>query len=88
MFFLGDEDYGSKLLIRTCYLQLLDLIEKNRKHDGPAKRGCAITGTPSIGKTYFGLYILFYIHYKYPKAIIIWQCDEKICYKFSPDGNV
>ncbi|CAJ0887474.1 12735_t:CDS:2 [Entrophospora sp. SA101] len=88
VYFLGDEDYGLKLLIRNCYLQLLDLIEKNRKQDGPAKRGCAITGTPGIGKTYFGLYLLFYIRYSYPDAIIVWQCNEKICYRFSPNGNM
>ncbi|CAG8799827.1 32188_t:CDS:2, partial [Racocetra persica] len=89
VFFLGDENmYGSKLLIRNCYLQLLELIEKNRKRDGPAYTGCTITGTPGIGKTYFGLYLLFYIRYNYPEAIIVWQCTEKICYQFSPDGNV
>ncbi|CAG8597147.1 1130_t:CDS:2, partial [Diversispora eburnea] len=88
-FFLGDEcEYGSKLLIRNCYLQLLELIEKNREPGSPAVTGCAITGTPGIGKTYFGLYLLFYIRYKYPKATIIWRGDEDICYQFLPDGNV
>jgi len=87
VFFLGDKVNGSKLLIQNCYLQLLDLIEVNRKQGGPARRGCAITGTPGIGKTYFGLYLIFYIRYNYPKAIIVWQYNGKICYQFSPDGN-
>ncbi|CAG8792462.1 15580_t:CDS:2, partial [Racocetra fulgida] len=56
--------------------------------DGPARAGCAITGTPGIGKSYFGLYLLFYIRYNYPEAIIIWQYDKKICYQFSSDSNV
>src|SRR6185312_787474 len=86
VFFLGDKVNGSKLLIQNCYLQLLDLIEVNRKQGGPARRGCAITGTPGIGKTYFGLYLIFYIRYNYPKAVIVWQYNEKICYQFSPDG--
>ncbi|CAG8602124.1 11129_t:CDS:2, partial [Cetraspora pellucida] len=88
VFFLRDEDNGSKLLIRPCYLQLCELIENDRGKGGPASAGCAITGTPGIGKTYFGLYLLFYIRYKYPNAIIVWQCNEKICYQFSPDSNV
>ncbi|CAG8629894.1 1532_t:CDS:1 [Ambispora gerdemannii] len=89
VFFLGDErEYGSKLLIRNCYLQLLELIEKECGKEGPASTGYAITGTPGIGKTYFGLYLLFYIRYKYPKATIIWRGDENKCYQFSPDGNV
>ncbi|CAG8661206.1 5202_t:CDS:2, partial [Racocetra fulgida] len=55
---------------------------------GSASSGCAITSTPGIGKTFFGLYLLFYIRYNYPDAIIVWQFAEKICYQFSPDGNV
>ncbi|KAF0480809.1 crinkler CRN family protein [Gigaspora margarita] len=84
VFFLGCQNYGSKLLVRKCYLQLLDLIEKG----GPAKSGCAITGTPGIGKSFFGFYLLFYFHYKYPDATIVWHCEKKICYQFSPDGSV
>ncbi|RHZ75565.1 hypothetical protein Glove_212g139 [Diversispora epigaea] len=89
IFFLGEEHkYGSKLFIRNCYLQLLESIEKDRKLGLSAHTGCAITGVPGIGKTYFGLYLLFYIHYKYPKATIIWRGDENKSYQFSPDGNV
>ncbi|CAG8443324.1 14649_t:CDS:2 [Cetraspora pellucida] len=85
VFFLGDKDNGSRLLIRICYLQLCEIIEKNRKQGGPASNGCTITGIPSIGKTYFGLYLLFYIRYNYPNAIVIWQYNKKMCYQFSPD---
>ncbi|CAI2193055.1 6954_t:CDS:2, partial [Funneliformis geosporum] len=89
VFFLGErEKYGSKLLIRNCYLQLLELIEKNRGQRGPAETGCTITGTPGIGKTYFGLFILFYIRYKYPKAKIVWRGDKNTCYLFSPENRV
>ncbi|CAG8845721.1 34028_t:CDS:2, partial [Racocetra persica] len=48
VFFLGKKGNGSKLLIRTCYLQLCELIESNRKNDGPASIGCTITGTPVL----------------------------------------
>ncbi|CAG8580043.1 2290_t:CDS:2, partial [Ambispora leptoticha] len=88
VFFLGYKSYGSKLLIRNCYLQLFELIETNRKSNGPASAGCTITGTPGIGKTYFGLYLLFYIRYNYPEVTIVWQCNEKICYRFLPNDNV
>ncbi|CAJ0644343.1 4612_t:CDS:2 [Entrophospora sp. SA101] len=89
VFFLGEEyKYGSKLLIRNCYLQLLELIEKNRKPGLSAHTGCTITGTPGIGKTYFGLFILFYVRYRYPKATIIWRGDENNCYQFLSEGDV
>ncbi|CAG8596002.1 6195_t:CDS:2 [Funneliformis mosseae] len=66
---------------------LLEIIEENRKPIGPARTGCMITGSPGIGKTYFGLFILFYIRYMYPKATIVWR-GEKDCYQFSPEGNL
>ncbi|CAG8532928.1 10980_t:CDS:2 [Cetraspora pellucida] len=88
VFFLGRKTYGSKLLIQNCYLQLFELIEMNHKFNGPAQNGCVITGTPGIGKTYFGLYLLFYIHYIYPNAIIIWQSNKQFCYQFLPDDTV
>ncbi|CAG8782663.1 18857_t:CDS:2, partial [Gigaspora margarita] len=88
IFFLGNEVYGSKLLIRRCYLQLLNIIIESRQKGGPAKSGCAITGTPGTGKLYFGFYLLFYLYYKYPNATIVWYCNENICYQFMPDGNV
>ncbi|CAG8705920.1 10045_t:CDS:2, partial [Gigaspora rosea] len=58
------------------------------KKGGPAKSGCAITGTPGTRKLYFGFYLLFYLYYKYPNATIVWYCNENICYQFMPDGNV
>ncbi|CAG8683750.1 4798_t:CDS:2, partial [Racocetra fulgida] len=71
-------------------LESYSTIENNNfcLNKGPAWAGCAITGTPSIGKSYFGLYLLFYIRFNYPEAIIIWQYDKKLCYQFSSDGNV
>ncbi|CAG8669724.1 4007_t:CDS:2, partial [Ambispora leptoticha] len=88
VFFLGNKSYGSKLLIRNCYLQLFELIKMNCKSNGPASAGCTITGTPGIGKTYFGLSLLFYIRYNYPEATIVWQYNEKMCYQFLPNDNV
>ncbi|CAG8700310.1 4037_t:CDS:1, partial [Ambispora leptoticha] len=67
---------------------LFDLIETDRKSNGPASAGCTITGTPGIGKKYFGLYLLFYIRYNFPEATIVWQYNEKICYRFLPNDNV
>ncbi|CAG8704734.1 2867_t:CDS:2, partial [Cetraspora pellucida] len=88
VFFLGRKNYGSKLLIRNCYLQLFELIEMNRKFNGPAQDGCVITGTPGIRKTYFGLYLLFYIRYNYPEATIFLQSNKQFCYQFLSNDNV
>jgi len=45
-------------------------------------------GTPGIGKTFFALFLFFYIRNKYPGATIIWRADQVICYQFSADGKV
>ncbi|GBB85883.1 hypothetical protein RclHR1_12330004 [Rhizophagus clarus] len=87
VFFLGDEGLGSFLIIRDCYKEL---IIKMFKRD-ISKFGCIITGTPGIGKTYFGLYLLYYIRLHHPNATIVWQLadsDTHQCYQFMPDGNV
>ncbi|CAG8733459.1 7978_t:CDS:2, partial [Funneliformis caledonium] len=78
------DDFGGMLCLPNG---LFYMGEENRKPIGPARTGCMITGSPGIGKTYFGLFILFYIRYMYPKATIVWR-GEKDCYQFSPEGNV
>ena len=50
--------------------------------------GCTITGIPSIGKTFFALFLFFYIWNKYPGNTIIWRADKVTCYQFLPDGEV
>ncbi|GBC03489.1 hypothetical protein RclHR1_05140023 [Rhizophagus clarus] len=89
-YFLGEKQkYGSIVYIRRCYLALIELIEESRHGpNDPAYSGCTITGTPGIGKTFFALFLFFYIRNKYPSATIIWRADQATCYQFSPDGKV
>ncbi|CAG8462578.1 5317_t:CDS:1 [Paraglomus occultum] len=74
----------SRLLIRKPYLQLIEVLEDDRANEGKAEHGCAIVGTAGIGKTYFGLYFLFYITRHYPDSDIVWQNPCK-CLLFSPN---
>ncbi|CAI2174198.1 6219_t:CDS:2, partial [Funneliformis geosporum] len=86
VFFLGEEKFRSHLLIRNCYLQLTRLLK-----NGPSKYGCVITGTPGIGKTYFGLFLLYYIRLYYPDSTVIWhKADSQFgtSYCFFPSGEV
>jgi len=76
----------SKLLIRKPYLQLIEVLEDDRVRAGRAGCGCAIVGTPGIGKTYFGLYFLFYITRHYPNSNIIWQNQNEYLL-FSPNHS-
>ncbi|GBB87526.1 hypothetical protein RclHR1_00140030 [Rhizophagus clarus] len=87
VFFLGDKGLGSFLLIRNCYKELTTVMFER----DISKFGCIITGTPGIGKTYFGLYLLYCIRLCHPDATIVWQLadsDTHRCYQFMPDGNV
>ena len=56
-FFLGDAQLGSKLFIRPCYKDLSGLV-----FDAASKgtfRNIVVTGTPGIGKSIFGLHLLY-----------------------------
>ncbi|CAI2166028.1 10118_t:CDS:2 [Funneliformis geosporum] len=89
VFFLGNQSFGSHLLIRSCYLELIHAIPLLEIHN-LIKYGCIITGTPGIGKSYFGLFLLYYIRHHYPDATIIWELADKVdqLYEFSSNGNV
>ncbi|CBJ28075.1 conserved unknown protein [Ectocarpus siliculosus] len=52
-FFLGNSDLGSKLFIRHCYKEMADLILSGKVQD------VVVTGTPGIGKSTFGYYLLY-----------------------------
>jgi hypothetical protein len=50
---LGDERFGDAIFVRACYLPLADKI-----FGLPECYHAIILGTPGIGKTYFGYYLL------------------------------
>lgn len=52
-FFLGNRHWGSKLFIRPCYKEMADLILSGEVQD------IVVTGTPGIGKSMFGYYLLY-----------------------------
>src|SRR6185312_3206361 len=54
IFFCGENDRGSSLLIRRCYHHLVHVIFTDN-----VTRRWRITGTPGIGKTFFGYYLIF-----------------------------
>ena len=56
-FFLGDPMLGSKLFIRPCYKELSEIILDGASSG--ALRNIVVTGTPGIGKSVFGLYLLY-----------------------------
>jgi len=54
--FLGDPMFGSKLFIHPCYKEFSEIIL-----DGASRsvvRDVVVTGTPGIGKSFFGWYLL------------------------------
>lgn len=56
-FFLGEAKLGFKLFIRPCYKELSELVL-----DGASSgtfSDIVVTGTPGIGKSMFGLYLLY-----------------------------
>ena len=51
VYFLGEVDFGSRLFVRECYLELLDLVLSGGKN-------VLLRGTPGIGKTHFSFLLI------------------------------
>ncbi|GBC25389.2 hypothetical protein GLOIN_2v1886436 [Rhizophagus irregularis DAOM 181602=DAOM 197198] len=51
--FFGLDNQPSRLFIRNCYKDLLDIVSK------PEIRNLRISGNPGVGKTFFGYYLLY-----------------------------
>ncbi len=58
------------------------------KLESDTKKGCAIIGTPGIGKTFFGLYFLFYLTRRHSQSRIIWKTFDIMWYVFLPSLRV
>ncbi|KAL2918909.1 hypothetical protein HK105_201743 [Polyrhizophydium stewartii] len=56
-YFLGDPVLGSKLYVRQVYKELALGIEQSQHW----QRGFVVTGTPGMGKTFFGIWMLYLI---------------------------
>ncbi|CAB4392481.1 unnamed protein product [Rhizophagus irregularis] len=51
--FFGLDNQPSRMFIRNCYKDLLDIVSK------PEIRNLRISGNPGVGKTFFGYYLLY-----------------------------
>ena len=51
VYFLGEVDFGSRLFVRECYLELLDLVLSGGKN-------VLLRGTPGIGMTHFSFVLI------------------------------
>lgn len=53
--FLGEEELGSTMYVRECYMALYEKLEELKKEGfGHA----VISGNPGLGKSWFALYML------------------------------
>lgn len=72
---LGDEPPGSILFVRDCYPRLLDttlsIINIGRS------RHLAIIGTPGIGKTYFGYFLMYHLA-RQPGTPLLYTTTESL----------
>ena len=82
-FFLGDPDLGSKLFIRLCYKELSEIILSGAS--GGTLRKIVVTGTPGIGKSVFGFYLLYLLRCLGKTVVFELKGDW---YRFSDEGVV
>lgn len=80
-FFLGDAELGSKLFIRPCYKELSEIIFGGASSG--ALRNIVVTGTPGIGKSVFGFYLLYLLRCQ-GRTVVFER--KRSWYRFSDDG--
>ena len=80
-FFVGEAKLGSKLFIRPCYKELSELVL-----DGASCgtfSDIVVTGTPRIGKSMFGFYLLYLLRCRGKNVVFEVKGDW---YRFSDAG--
>ena len=80
-FFLGDPMLGSKRFIRPCYKELSEMILDGASSG--ALRNIVVTGTPGIGESVFGLYLLYLLRCQ-GKTVVFER--KYNWYRFSDEG--
>lgn len=75
--FLGNSKLGSKLFIRRCYNEMADLIFSDEVQD------IVVTGTPGIGKSMFGYYLLYLLRCEGKSVVFELKGDW---YRFGDEG--
>ncbi|CAN0454092.1 unnamed protein product, partial [Ectocarpus sp. 8 AP-2014] len=81
--FIGHREMGSKLSIRSCYKDLSKIIIDGAIND--SMDNIVVTGTPGIGKSVFGYYLLYLLRLE--GKTVVFEQKEK-WYRFSDEGVV
>ncbi|CAN0408826.1 unnamed protein product [Ectocarpus sp. 12 AP-2014] len=74
---------GSKIFIRSCYKDLSNIIIAGATNG--SMDNIVVTGTPGIGKSVFGYYLLYLLRLK--RKTVVFEQKRK-WYRFSDDGVV
>ena len=72
--FLGSSQYGGVLFMREDYAGLLGEL---LKLFAAGTRKVVVTGSPGIGKSWFGFVVLHHIATREPGARVVWQASRK-----------
>jgi len=76
--------FSKGIYIRECYKAIYELIFRDKKYD------VLLTGTPGIGKTFFGFYLIYRLlsektckkfGYKFQKDLDCYYCYEDGSFK-------
>lgn len=70
-----------RVVRRSCYNHILPIV----KHAMRNKRNSCITGTPGIGKTLFGLFLLRDIIINDESTVTYWNSDFAVLFTVDPD---
>ncbi|RPB19041.1 hypothetical protein L211DRAFT_668245 [Terfezia boudieri ATCC MYA-4762] len=87
---LGSEVFGSTIFVRDAYTHLFNIIAWNDtaiSTGTPNKRSYIITGTPGIGKSFFGFYLIYRLAREFPDHNIEWQ-DNAVRVILFADGGI
>jgi len=82
--FIGHREMGSKLFIRSFLLQGF-FEDNNRRRFNGSMDNIVVTGTPGIGKSVFGYYLLYLLRLE--GKTVVFELKEK-WYRFSDEGVV
>ena len=85
-FFLGKAAHGSKIFVRPCYKETVQLIRESaaQRNDGTTPK-IVIVGTPGIGKSVFSFYLLHQLRLE--GRTVVFEAGGS-WYRFSDEGSV